>query len=91
MYCKKCGTQLEENAVSCPNCGTPTKEKAAIPDEARLGLVLWSFLLPPLGFFVDLCFEDIQPHKAKACKTAAWGGLLAWGIIVIGIMLQGIL
>ncbi len=24
MYCKNCGSQIDDNAVVCPNCGVPT-------------------------------------------------------------------
>ncbi len=29
MYCKKCGSELEENANFCPKCGTPQQETPA--------------------------------------------------------------
>ena len=32
MYCKYCGKQLSEEAIMCPDCGTPTK--SALPTKA---------------------------------------------------------
>ena len=40
MYCKNCGTQLEDTARFCPSCGaaqaeTPTAEPEILPNPAR--------------------------------------------------------
>ena len=29
MYCKNCGTKIEDGVKFCPNCGTSTQEEAA--------------------------------------------------------------
>ncbi len=34
MFCKNCGSQLQENATFCGNCGTPVEAAPAAPAEA---------------------------------------------------------
>ncbi|MDT8716123.1 zinc ribbon domain-containing protein [Clostridium sp. 19966] len=33
MYCKKCGTQVEEGRNFCPNCGSPINSNPSVNDE----------------------------------------------------------
>ena len=33
MQCKKCGKELNENAITCPICGTPVVEKENIEEK----------------------------------------------------------
>ena len=35
MFCQKCGNQIDDNATSCPGCGTLTK--AAEPQQSPAG------------------------------------------------------
>ena len=37
-YCVKCGTQLDDNALFCPNCGTPVYSGAKPSTAATLGV-----------------------------------------------------
>lgn len=32
MYCKQCGTEIEEGSVSCASCGTTVKEPMQVND-----------------------------------------------------------
>ena len=34
MYCKKCGSEIEDNAVYCPECGVKLRANEELP-EAR--------------------------------------------------------
>ena len=83
MYCKRCGTKLADGEIFCENCGAAVNEKVTIPDNPSGWLVFFSFLCPVLGWFVNLSFRDIQPHKARLCNVAAFVGLILWGLIYI--------
>lgn len=36
MYCRMCGTQLEENARFCPECGAPLNNEQGYNDERNM-------------------------------------------------------
>ena len=32
MYCKKCGSEIEDNAVYCPECGVKLRDNEELPE-----------------------------------------------------------
>ena len=51
MYCKNCGTQMDDNAKNCPKCGAPN---SSINDN---GGFLWGLLgccIPIVGLVLFL-------------------------------------
>lgn len=60
MYCKNCGKQLSDDAIMCPECGSPTKPLATIPSEkenitvAPEGDVEKINSLGAIGFFLSM-------------------------------------
>jgi hypothetical protein len=54
MYCKKCGTQNDDNAQQCSNCGaelhsTPATSQAQIPNYLVQSILVTLFCCLPLG------------------------------------------
>ena len=76
MYCKNCGSQIDDNAVACPHCGVATSRVAAAADYcdrsntiAIVGFV-FSFLIAIIGY------------KAAKNEGKDHGGLALAGIII---------
>ncbi|MFI3286648.1 MAG: TM2 domain-containing protein [Rikenellaceae bacterium] len=53
MFCKNCGKELSDNAISCPQCGEPTAKPSVIPSNASdrewLPTLLLCFFLGSFG------------------------------------------
>ncbi len=72
--CRNCGKELGDQAVTCPNCGTPV---------AGEGGFAWGILgccIPVVGLVLYLIWKDEKPKSAKA---AGLGALLAVCILVL--------
>lgn len=83
MYCKNCGSQIDDNAVACPHCGVATSRVAAAADYcdrsntiAIVGFV-FSFLIAIVGL---VC--SIIGYKAAKNEGKDHGGLALAGIII---------
>lgn len=56
MYCKKCGKEIDDNAVVCPNCGVPTEKYQQQNNTAEAAPVEKKFNVCALiGFILSLC------------------------------------
>ncbi len=55
MYCKNCGKELSEEALMCPNCGTPTGNKPHVRKSAH---AVSSASLGVIAFFLG-CFSFV--------------------------------
>lgn len=98
-YCEKCGKEIMEEAVVCPNCGCSVKKKAAtptaveVPKQAKTASVLGVLsllLLAPLGIpAIILANKSKEKTGGVMCKQAKTGlvcgiiGLCFWGISLI--------
>ncbi len=60
MYCKQCGTQIEESAINCSSCGRPVKEPMQLNDT----LSIISLVCGILSLFVG---GTICPIAAIVC------------------------
>ena len=85
MFCKNCGSQIDDNAVVCPHCGVPTGTRGIAPENERrsnnfaiAGFVL-SFFIALLG----LIFSILGLRKAGECGGSGRGLSIAGIIIAI--------
>ncbi len=84
MYCKNCGTQMDDNAKNCPKCGAPN---SSINDN---GGFLWGLLgccIPIVGLVLFLVWKDTKP---KTAKSAGIGALVSVILYVLFYALIGI-
>lgn len=95
MYCKECGTVIEDNAVFCSNCGKRVKEVNGVntegsisnDDSESIGFAIAGFLVPIAGFVLWLIERKERPKKAK---SAGIGALVRLGInFVVTVILVG--
>ena len=83
MYCKNCGSQIDDNAVVCPHCGVATS-RMRVSDNygdrsntiAIVGFV-FSFLIAIVGL---VC--SVIGYKAAKNEGKDHGGLALAGIII---------
>ena len=63
-YCSKCGSEIDENATFCPNCGNPVSnenntsvknDSAAIKTATKVFMVI-GCVLSALYFLIPLCW-----------------------------------
>ena len=96
MYCKNCGTQLDDRAVICPHCGVPTDNyytpghkvegtsirRENTEDMPNAGLSVLSFFFPIVGLILFLVWQNSMPKRAKSCARGAILGVVVDVIIV---------
>lgn len=94
MYCKKCGKEINDNAVICPSCGCATEnfEKKNVnkeTDSSSLGWAVLGFFIPLVGLILYLVWKDELPLRAKSVGKGALVSVivnvvigLLWGILI---------
>lgn len=65
-YCSHCGTQLQDEAAFCSQCGHSVTTHSATPDNPSIGLNIVAFLLPIVGLILYLVNHEKSPNKAKS-------------------------
>lgn len=76
MFCRKCGTEINDTEKFCPKCGTEVVVQQSAPSQ---------------GFTMDNCFNgstvnELQPQKkfpVLAVSVIAGGAVLVIGLIVL--------
>lgn len=96
MFCKKCGKEIGDSAVICPNCGCATDnyvERKVVKKEKGSGLVGWSisslvlaFVAPLFGLVMGMRFKPIAIKEnnwkaAKLCIAAICLSVLSLGVL----------
>ena len=83
-YCSKCGTELVDEAIICPNCGCAVEGYApvqpAVEDKVSVGLCVLAAFIPLFGFIYWPLKHKETPKKAKACGITA---IIAWVVSFI--------
>lgn len=88
MYCSKCGKEIHDEAVVCPNCGCSTGGKIRLPespaseDYVRGALVAVSMLFPIVGVIMGIV--NLCKKKTKSGTTYLLVGIVAW---IVGMVL----
>jgi uncharacterized membrane protein YvbJ len=98
MYCKKCGQQVDDNAMFCPYCveslqqnGYYTQQsyqtqptKNGEQDGSSAGFNVLSFFFPLVGLILYIVWKDSLPIRAKNIgKWALIGFCVGVGIEII--------
>ena len=80
MFCKKCGAEVNDEAVVCVKCGCSLVDKP-IPqveeDKPNAGFAVLGFFFPLIGFILWLVWKKDYPLKAKSCGKGALIGIIA--------------
>lgn len=75
-YCKKCGAQIDDEAVICPHCGV---SQTTMPPTVDNGGFLWGLLgccIPLVGLILFLVWKDTKPRTSKAAGIGALTGVI---------------
>lgn len=88
MYCKNCGSEIDDKAVICIKCGAPTGINSSpivtSNEPASTGLKIISLLIPLVGLILYLVYNEKEPIKAKECgKFALIGTAIGVGLWII--------
>ena len=90
MFCKKCGKDVNDEAVICVHCGCSLEEKSlSVQNTEGAGCFLsgLSFLIPLLVLILYFVWKDTKPQASKdAGKSALWGviiGVVFWVISMV--------
>lgn len=86
MYCKKCGQQIDDDAVVCVHCGTATDKFTAtttpvVQHKESNVLAIVGFIFSFYIAIVGLICSIIGYRKAKQ-EGLEYGGLALAGIII---------
>lgn len=81
MFCKNCGSEIDDNAYVCPNCGAKVKEdeaeiKSSNDNGSKVGWGILSFLIPLVGLILFCVWRTERPKTAKVCGIAALVGFI---------------
>lgn len=93
MFCKNCGTELENNDSYCPKCGSNNDQNSNIRklggemqykhDSPQILWILISCCCPILGFFLYLTWRDTRPNAASSVKIGTIIGAVIIGLWII--------
>ena len=87
-YCKNCGTQIDDQAVVCPQCGVAQAKAPAVVDNGGFWWGALGCCVPIVGLILFLVWKDTKPKTAKA---AGVGALVSVGIAIVYYILMLVL
>lgn len=79
-FCKKCGQQIDDQAVVCPHCGVAQTTAPAVVDNGGFWWGLLGCCIPVVGLILFLVWKDTKP---KTAKSVGIGALVSVGIAVV--------
>lgn len=99
MYCKNCGSQIDDKASICPHCGVATGYNPAVSadDAPSTGFAILGFFFPLIGLILYLVWHTTSPLKAKSCGKGALIGVIVsvaisiFYLVVIGALIGSML
>lgn len=99
-FCKNCGTQIDDNAVACPNCGaaqndTPQNNVVQnnapqVVDNGGFGWGLLGCCIPIVGLILFLVWKDTKPKTAKAAGIGALVSVIISVVYYIIVIIAGV-
>lgn len=98
MICRSCGSEVDNNLLTCPNCGDNLKveeEKKMQNDPVieDIGGIIWFLIgvvVPILGLVLFIVWKDDKPKNSKSSGIGALAGvgLRILGMIVFSIIMR---
>ena len=86
-FCSKCGKEIMDEAIVCPNCGcavvNPAVPQQLSNDQVSIGLCVLAALIPLFGVIYWPVKHKETPKKAQACGIT---GIVAWVIYFVFMM-----
>ncbi len=80
-FCSKCGKEIFEEAIVCPNCGcavvNPGVPQEITNDNVSVGLCVLAALIPLFGIIYWPLKHKEAPKKAQACGITA---IISWAV-----------
>lgn len=77
MFCKNCGSQIDDKAVICPKCGVATgKTSEAADDAPNGGFTALSFFFPLIGIILFFYWRNDYPERAGSCINGVLIGVI---------------
>ena len=80
MFCKNCGSQIDDNAIACPHCGVATHNLSAVGQTSTNGFAIAGFVLSFFFALLGIIFSAIGLKKAKT--TGSGKGLAVAGLVI---------
>ncbi len=84
-FCSKCGKEIHDEAVVCPNCGCSVSNTpvANENDAPSTGYAVLGFFLPIVGLILYLIFKEKTPLKAKSAGKGALIGVIVSVVVYL--------
>ena len=78
-YCSKCGKEIIDEAIVCPECGCAVvaPQTTSLEDKVSVGLCVLSALIPLFGIIYWPVKHKEYPKKAQACGITA---IIFWAL-----------
>lgn len=81
MFCRNCGSEIDDRAVVCPKCGVAQQPvQNEVEDNGGFGWGLLGFCIPIVGLVLFLVWKDTKPRTSKA---AGKGALIS---VIVGVV-----
>ncbi len=79
MYCRNCGSKIDDNSAYCTRCGARIDD-IVHPNDSHEGSSVWfavlGFFIPIVGLILFLVYEGKKPKRAKAAGKGALIGFI---------------
>lgn len=89
-YCRKCGSQIDDEAVICPKCGVPQEKnynnnnsRKTSADAGGSIYVLLGVIFPIIALIFYLIWKDDKPNTARDLEKGIKICLIIIAIIII--------
>lgn len=86
MFCKNCGSEIDDRVEICPKCGVRVNPQSASPatnDAPNAGFAVLGFFFPLIGLILYLVWKEEYPMKAKSCGKGALTGFIVYVILAV--------
>ena len=91
MFCKKCGEEINDEAVVCPKCGCAVEEnkKPAEIDKPKTGIgVVMGLFLGLIGLIIGIC---LYKEGTIARKTFIKSWVITYVVVIVVSVVIGII
>ena len=83
MFCKNCGSSINDEAVVCPHCGCATGKVTREADASSAGWAILGFFIPLIGLILYLIWKPEYPLRAKSAGKGALIGVIVSVVVYI--------